>query len=206
MNPPQTKLVHDHFSDIASRYANFRPRYPAELFDYLATLVPRNSIVWDCAAGNGQASVDLAARFAKVLATDASQEQIASATPHPRVEYRVATAEQNGLADRSVTLITVAQALHWLNLNRFWTEVNRVLTPEGVIAVWAYGIIEVENDSVNKLAMEFYQNTVGPYWPSERELVEEGYRTIPFPFEEIESRPFRMETHWTFHNCRLYQR
>jgi len=197
MNLTPTKPFHDHFSGVASRYADFRPRYPAALFDYLATLAPRNSLVWDCAAGNGQASVDLAARFEKVVATDASQEQIASAIPNPRVEYRVATAEQCGLPDRSVTLITVAQALHWFNLSRFWPEVNRVLIQDGIIAVWAYGIIEVEGDAVNKLALEFYENTVGPYWPPERKLVEEGYRTIPFPFVEISPLPFRMETRWT---------
>jgi ubiquinone/menaquinone biosynthesis C-methylase UbiE len=99
---------HDHFSGVANRYADFRPHYPAALFDYLATLVPRGSTVWDCAAGNGQATHDLAARFEKVIATDASREQIASAAPHPKVEFRVAPAEQSGLPDHSVGLITVA--------------------------------------------------------------------------------------------------
>src|SRR5436190_20948327 len=88
----------DHFSNIASCYADFRPHYPAALFDYLATLVPTDSIVWDCACGNGQATSDLASRFFKVFATDASQEQIASATPHLNVEYRVAIGEQSGFA------------------------------------------------------------------------------------------------------------
>src|SRR5688572_26864306 len=104
---------HDYFSGVASRYANFRPRYPAALFDYLATLVARESAVWDCAAGTGQASVDLAERFARVIATDASREQVAAATPHPKVEYRTALAEESGLPDGSVGLVTVAQALHW---------------------------------------------------------------------------------------------
>src|SRR6187549_757049 len=102
---------HDHFSNVANRYADFRPHYPAALFDYLATLVPRSSTVWDCACGNGQASMDLAARFAKVIATDASKEQVGSAPPHPGIEYRVAPAEESGLPDRSVGLVTVAQAV-----------------------------------------------------------------------------------------------
>src|SRR5262245_28229841 len=93
---------HDHFSSVANRYANFRPHYPAALFDYLSTLVPRSSVVWDCACGNGQATLDLATRFEKVIATDASREQIASATPHPKIEYRVAPAEQSGLPAKSV--------------------------------------------------------------------------------------------------------
>src|SRR5260221_58167 len=81
---PMSRPFHDHFSEIAQRYANFRPRYPAALFDWLATLV-----------------------------------------------------------------------------------------------------------------QEFYFNTVGPHWPPGRKLVEEGYRTISFPFVEIAPPTFRMEVRWT---------
>jgi ubiquinone/menaquinone biosynthesis C-methylase UbiE len=188
---------HDHFSAVANRYADFRPHYPAELFDYLATIADRDSLVWDCACGNGQATLDLASRFERVVGTDASKEQIASAKPHPRIEYRVATAEQSGLADQSVGLVTVAQALHWFDLEHFYAEARRVLRPGGVLAAWAYGVNEVEGEAVNELVQGFYDNTVGPYWPPERKLVKEGYRTIAFPFEEITPPTFRMETRWT---------
>jgi ubiquinone/menaquinone biosynthesis C-methylase UbiE len=187
----------DHFSGVASRYADFRPHYPAALFDYLATLAPREPTIWDCACGNGQATVDLAARFGRIIATDASKDQIASASPQAGVEYRVATAEQSGLPDQSVALVIVAQALHWFDLEQFYAEVRRVLRPEGVLAVWAYGINDVEGDAVNALVQDYYANIVGPYWPPERRLVEEGYRTIPFPFTEITPPAFRMEAHWT---------
>ena len=176
-----SQVFHDHFSGVANRYADFRPHYPVALFDHLATLVPQGSAVWDCACGNGQATLDLAARFNRIIATDASREQIASAMPHPKVEYRVAPAAQSGLPDQSVALVTVAQALHWFDFDRFYAEVRRVLTPNGVIAVWAYGINTVEGDDTNQLVQDFYSKTVGPYWPPERRFVEEGYRTIPFP-------------------------
>ncbi len=192
-----SQTFHDHFSGVANRYADFRPHYPAELFDYLATLAPRNSVVWDCACGNGQATLDLGERFARIVATDASKEQIASATARVNVEYRTAPAETSGLDNESVNLITVAQALHWFDLARFYGEVRRVFRPGGVLAVWAYGIDEVEGDSVNSLVQDFYFNIVGPYWPPERKLVEEGYRTIPFPFTEIQAPQFRMEARWT---------
>jgi SAM-dependent methyltransferase len=188
---------HDHFSSFSGRYADFRPNYPAALFDYLAALVGRTSLVWDCAAGNGQATVDLARRFDRVIATDASAEQIAAATRGEKIEYRVALAEQSGLSDGSVGLITVAQAVHWFKLENFWKEAKRVLAENGVIAVWTYGINEVEGDAVNELVQDFYSNTVGPYWPPERRLVEEGYRTISFPFERIDPPELRMETQWT---------
>jgi len=193
-----SQSFHDHFSDVAKRYADFRPHYPAALFDFLATLKPRNSLVWDCACGNGQATVDLARRFDRVVATDASREQIASAKPNPNVEYRVAPAEQSGLSDGSVALITVAQALHWFDFDRFYAEAKRVLTSDGVLATWAYGINEVEGEAVNELVQNFYSKIVGPYWPPERKLVEEGYRSIPFPFAEIPAPKFRMESRWTF--------
>src|SRR4051812_25697672 len=146
-----SQTFHDHFSAVANRYADFRPHYPAALFDYLATLVPLDSRVWDCACGNGQAALDLASRFQSVIATDASREQIASAIPHPNVEYRVAPADQSGLPDESVALVTVAQALHWFNLEGFYAEVKRVLQPNGLLAAWAYGINDVEGNAVNEL-------------------------------------------------------
>jgi len=188
---------HDHFSSVASRYADFRPHYPAALFDYLATLVPATAVVWDCACGNGQASHDLAARFAKVMATDASKEQIASASPHPQVEFRAAPAEQSGLANNSVELITVAQAIHWFDLEQFHAEAKRVLKPNGVLAAWGYGINMVEGEPVNELVQDFYSNVVGPYWPPARKIIEAGYRTIPFPFRECTPPELRMEARWT---------
>src|SRR5262245_64405163 len=126
---------HDHFSNVARRYADFRPHYPTALFDFLATLAPRDSLVWDCAAGSGQATIDLAARFDKVIATDGSAEQIASAPRRDNVEYRVALAEQSGLAHESVGLVKVAQALQWINHERFFAEVNRVLRRGCVVDV-----------------------------------------------------------------------
>jgi ubiquinone/menaquinone biosynthesis C-methylase UbiE len=187
----------DHFSAVARRYADFRPQYPGELFDYLVTIAPARSLAWDCAAGSGQATVDLAQRFERVIATDASAEQIGSAKPQRNVEYRVATAEQSGLPDGCADLITVAQALHWFDLERFYAEARRVLKPDGVLAAWAYGINDVEGEAVNEIVQDFYSNIVGPYWPPERKLVEDGYRTIPFPFNEIAPPAFRMEAKWT---------
>ncbi len=188
---------HDHFSSVAGRYADFRPRYPDTLFEYLATLVPRDVPVWDCAAGNGQATLGLARHFDRVVATDASQEQIAAAPPLPNVEFRVALAEESGLPDASVGLVTVAQALHWFDLPRFYTEVHRVLRPKGVLAVWCYGVNHVEGEEVDRLVQDYYGNTLDPYWPPERRLVEDGYRTLPFPFAEMASPTFHLEERWT---------
>jgi SAM-dependent methyltransferase len=183
----------DHFSRAAAEYARFRPRYPAALFSYLASLVSKEALAWDCATGSGQAAVALAEHLPRVIAIDASPEQIAHAEPHPRVEYRVATAERSGLDAASVELVTVAQALHWFDLPAFYAEAARVLRPGGVIAAWCYGKMVLPSAPVQHTLDRFYSETVGPYWPPERRLVEEGYGGVPFPFIEIPAPPFVME-------------
>ena len=100
---PQAKFS-DHFSGHAVDYAKFRPRYPKELFRWLASVAPSTELAWDCATGNGQAAVELAEVFERVIATDASEKQIVNAEKHPRVEYRVAPAEESGLESNNVDL------------------------------------------------------------------------------------------------------
>jgi SAM-dependent methyltransferase len=186
----------DHFSRLAAQYAAFRPAYPAALFDYLAQSCPGRAGVWDCACGNGQATVALAERFQSVIATDASPEQIAAATARANITYRVARAEDSGIESNSIDLVTVAQALHWFNLDAFYSEVERVLRPSGVLAVWTYGVVHVEGDAAEELLQDFYHHIVGPYWPPERRLVEDGYRGLAFPFAELSPPSFNMEERW----------
>lgn len=185
----------DHFSATASGYALYRPGYPAALFAFLAGLVARHELVWDCATGNGQAACGLAKYFQEVLATDASARQIENALPCPGVSYRVAAAEMSGLAPASVDLVTVAQAAHWFDLPLFYAEVKRVLRPGGVLALWCYERLNVDSAS-DPLIESFYSNTLGPYWPPERRWVENGYRDLPFPFEEQPAPAFEMRVEW----------
>lgn len=187
----------DHFSSIAATYAGFRPRYPAALFAWLAAQAPADGLAWDCATGNGQAAGDLAAHFKRVIATDASPAQIAAALPSPRVQYRVAPAEASGVPAAAVDLITVAQALHWFDLERFYAEAHRVLKPGGVLAVWSYGMLVTDLAAVNAGVDFFYRHIIGPYWPPERVHVERGYRDLPFPFREMSAPVFTMESAWT---------
>ena len=187
----------DHFSRLAPAYAEYRPGYPDALFDYLAQSVDRRELAWDCAAGSGQASVSLARIFGRVVATDASADMLALAPRHPKIEYRVAPAESSGLGNATVDLITVAQALHWLNLRPFYAEVERVLAPGGVLAVWTYGTQHLHHVAMDELLGHFYREVVGPYWPPERSHVESGYKALPFPFAEIAAPSFEMQARWT---------
>jgi len=101
----------DHFSKQAADYAIFRPGYPQELFVYLGSVAPSRRLAWDCATGNGQAAVGLAAVFDRVMATDASEKQIANAQQHERVEYGVAPAENSGIQSETIDLVMVAAGI-----------------------------------------------------------------------------------------------
>lgn len=192
---PGAKGFKDYFSAHAATYAACRPSYPPQLVEYLAGLVPSRELALDSACGTGQLSILLAGSFRRVVAIDASASQIANARPHAGVEYRVAPAEHSGMAGQSVDLITVAQAAHWLDLNRFFAEVQRVARPRAVLALTAYGILHVEGE-IDALVQRFYYETIGRYWPPERRLVEDGYRTLTFPFEELDGPHFSMEVSW----------
>lgn len=185
----------DHFSAVAADYSRYRPGYPPELFAYLAPLPARRRLAWDCATGNGQAAVGLAEHFDRVVGTDLSAAQIAHAAAHPRVAYRVALAEAPALEAGSVDLVTVAQALHWLDTTRFFAEVERVLAPGGAVAAWCYNLLDVD-PGVNAVIGRFYSRIVGRYWAPERRLLEAGYRTIPFPFAEVAPPAFAMQAEW----------
>ncbi len=195
----------DHFSGAAEAYARFRPRYPAELFAWLADQAPDRDAAWDCATGNGQAAVALAAHFERVFATDASARQLQEAWPHPRVTYAVAPAHASGLPDHSVSLVTVAQALHWFDLDPFYAEVRRVLRPGGVVAVWSYALMRI-SATIDPIIDRYYGETVGPYWPPERVHTENGYRSLPFPFDEEAAPPIAMRATWTLEQLGGYMR
>jgi SAM-dependent methyltransferase len=174
----------DHFSTVASPYARFRPSYPASLFAWLAHRVPRRERAWDCATGSGQAARGLTAHFRVVLATDPSRAQLAAWTATAPGVVRVAcTAEASALADRSIDLVTVAQALHWFDTDAFYDETRRVVRPGGWLAVWSYALCRL-TPAVDHVLDTLHHEVLGPYWAPERRHVESGYRTLPFPFDE----------------------
>lgn len=190
--PPGFK---DHFSGQAGAYQKHRPDYPAALFDWLAAEAPARRMAVDVATGNGQAAVALADRFERVFATDPSAAQLREARPHPRIEYREERAERISLGSGTVDLLTAAQAAHWFDWPRFAEEAARVLRAGGVLAVWSYGNCLVA-PAIDALVADFSRDVVGPYWPRERRIVEEGYASVPLPFPEIAHPGFEMTTRW----------
>ena len=187
----------DYFSSDSKSYSNFRPHYPSALFEYLSSISREHEKAWDCATGTGQSAQNLADYFAEVIATDASQNQISNAVTKVGVQYQVAPAEQTSIEDSSVDLITVAQALHWFDIEKFSQEVNRVLKFEGILAVWTYNLLSITPD-IDKLINQLYAEIVEDYWPPERKMVEDRYRGIEFPFQQVLPPSFAMEEVWNF--------
>lgn len=185
----------DHFSEHAQDYARYRPCYSADLFEYLAAIAPACRLAWDCGTGNGQAAVELAKHFERVVGTDASGEQIASAFQHERIEYRVERAEETSLEPDSVDLVTVAIAVHWFDFEAFYRQVQLTLKPRGVVAVWTYSL-PVVDEGVDRALARYYGQILAGYWPERIRYIEERYRTLPFPFPELTPPAFQMESEW----------
>jgi SAM-dependent methyltransferase len=186
----------DHFSSVAAQYAASRPRYPDRLFALLADRAPSRGLVWDAGCGSGQAAVGLSEYFDQVIATDASAEQIAHADARPNITYSVAGETNPAIADASVDLVTVAQAVHWFDRPAFFREVARVLVPGGLLAVWAYELAEID-PAVDAVVLPWYRDTLGADWPAERQLIENGYRTIGFPYETQPLPVLSMRAAWS---------
>jgi len=184
----------DHFSKQATDYAAGRPTYPDALFKHLANLVSDHHLAWDCATGNGQAVDGLTHYFTHIVATDISQPLLDQATRYPNATYKLAPAEQSGLDDHSVDLITVAQALHWFDLDKFWNEVDRVLKPGGILAFWGYNWPEIDT-SIDD-ALKTLKTEISSYWPARSAILHNEYRDVAPPFAELATPAFTFTANW----------
>ena len=185
----------DHYSGHADAYARHRPRYPDELFAWLASVSPGRTLAWDAGTGSGQVAVALASHFDRVIATDASSEQLARAIPHERVEYRHEPSGRASLNDTSVDLVTAGAAAHWFELDDFHREVARVGRKNAVVALFSYGPRDFA-DVLGPVVHRFQEEVLAGYWPERIQLVHERYATLPFPFEEIAAPEFEMTAEW----------
>ena len=176
----------DNFSIQSDAYAKYRPVYPKELYDFLIPLAPDHKTAWDCGTGNGQVANKLAEFFDHVYATDISPKQIGNAVVKPNIEYRIESAGKTSFSNDQFDLITVAQAIHWFDLDKFYKEVKRTLKPNGIIAVIGYWLIRF-NPEINQVIDDLHDNILGDYWDDARKLIEEHYRSLPFPFDPDQS-------------------
>lgn len=186
----------DLFSAHAADYAAFRPKYPLSLGKAIAQLQRYRGVAWDCATGNGQLAMQLADHFALVCASDASAAQIQQAPANNYIHYSVQPAEHTDYPDHYFDVVTVAQAIHWLDIEAFYQEARRVVKPEGHIVVIGYGLCSI-NEAVDKWLHTFYYDTIYAYWEPERKLLEDCLASLPFPFREVPFPALHMEVEWT---------
>jgi len=185
----------DNFSHRAAEYARFRPGYPAALFDFLFAQCRQFDCAWDCATGNGQIAAVLAERFRQVEATDISENQLQNALLRPNIRYQTGAAEQPIFPENSFDLVTVGQAAHWFDLEKFYAEVQRVLKPGGLLALVGYGLLNID-EATDAVIGYLYRDVLDDYWDPERQLVDEALATIPFPFQEIPLPEMASEYRW----------
>ncbi|OEY96633.1 SAM-dependent methyltransferase [Acinetobacter proteolyticus] len=187
----------DLFSEHSELYQQARPTYPQSLVNSLIKQLNGFACAWDCGAGSGQLTQLIAPYFKQVVATDLSQNQLDQAPVLPNVQYLQQAAEQPVFADQSFDLITVAQAIHWFDFEKFYAEVKRTLKPDGLVAVIGYGLIQLDDTDLNQRIDQLYHYTLKGFWDAERRYIDELYQSIPFPFEEISMPQFQIELSWT---------
>lgn len=185
----------DNFSTQAAQYAQFRPTYPADLYDFIKANLNGKSLAWDCATGNGQIAIALAKFVDQVVATDISAKQLANASQRQNISYQLEPAEATSFDSQSLDLITVGQAIHWFKFEAFFAEVKRVLKPDGLFVAVGYGLMKI-NTSIDPIIDKFYNGIVGVYWDDERRHIEQQYQTIQFPLTEIAAPTLEIVTSW----------
>jgi ubiquinone/menaquinone biosynthesis C-methylase UbiE len=127
------------FTSRAEDYAKYRPSYPDAVIDCIVAELGNlsNSVAADIGAGTGISSRLLANRGIRVMAIEPNAAMSKAALPHPLVEFMDGSAENTGLSDASVDLITCFQAFHWFNPEPTLKEFARILKPKGKVAlVW----------------------------------------------------------------------
>jgi SAM-dependent methyltransferase len=193
----------DNFSTQANLYVKYRPGYPPELFTFILEQVNQKNRAWDCATGNGQTAKELANFFTRVDATDISPQQLEQAATKANIFYSRQPAEETNFAGNSFDLVTVSQALHWFDFDKFYKEVRRVTKEDGRIAAWMYGLLRI-SPAIDKLIDHHHFIMLENYWDAERKYVDDHYTSIPFPFEEITCPEFRIEYEWTISQLEGY--
>jgi len=195
----------DNFSTKSADYKKFRPAYPMEIYDFIKYKLEGFESAWDCGTGNGQVAGVLADFIENVEATDISKNQITNAVNKPNITYSIQPAEKTNFKNQQFDLIISAQAVHWFEFERFYSEIKRCLKPDGLLVVMGYGLFS-SNSATNKVIIDFYDNIIGTYWDAERKYLDENYQTIPFPFKELKTPEFTQTYEWSIEHLLGYLR
>ena len=193
----------DNFSIQSDDYLKFRPTYPSAFFEYLNSIIPTKQNAWDCGTGNGQVARELSKTFEMVYATDISASQISQAPKKSNIKYSIQPAEKTNFNNEYFDLIVVAQAVHWFDFYKFYKEVRRTGKVHAKICILGYGLIEI-SPHIDNIIATFYTRTIGAYWDKERTYIDKHYKTIPFPFNEIQTPTFENKHQWSLEHFMGY--
>jgi len=183
----------------AKVYSSYRRDTPITLIEKIVSTLKEKydgplDLAIDAGCGSGQSTVALAPFFKKVYGSDVSEAQIKEAKEHrplSNVTYEVGPSETIPFEDGSVQLVSAGAALHWFKLDVFFPEVRRVLSNNGVLAVYCYYSIKPDVDDpakaeeITKLYQEFYKLT-SKYHAPQAKVAMSKYVDIDFPFEEVQ--------------------
>jgi len=191
----------------AQKFKKFRPSYPASLYEsiyeYLASGGGAQDTAVDVSCGTvGERSTSpLTSTFGRVIAVDVKKAQAdqvrKNGNSSPKQMYFGQSTDLSFLRSGTVDLVTVSQAYHWLDRERFLRQVNDALAPNGVLAVHGYGNLTTDNPDVSAIIFQYYTETLRGYWESERRHVDNEYKHFTLPLSDFTRRAgFRIEKTW----------
>ena len=153
------------FSDRVEAYQKYRPGYPPGLVSSLLekTGLDAGAIVADVGSGTGIFTRLLLDHDLHVAAVEPNTNMRLVAetalSDYQQFTSIEGTAEQTGLEDDSIDLVTAAQAFHWFNNPATKTEFQRILKPDGKLAlIW-------NKRAVSEPFQQAYDNILSEYAP-----------------------------------------
>lgn len=180
-------------------YKKYRPCTPPIIVEKIMKYVIEKQpgqleMMVDVGCGSGQNTLLFAEYFDRILGTDISPSMISVVTNDPTIppntSFSVSPAEKIPVPDGSVNVVTAAQCFHWFDHLAFHQEMNRVLKPNGVVALIGHeldyiAVPEDEKKSKELLdAISEYFDKLSPYFQKALLPLLDGYASLSFPYED----------------------
>lgn len=127
------------FGQVAEEFQRFRPDYPAEIYAHILRRVPEQhrARAMDLGAGTGMVTGHLIRYFREVISVEPDAQMAAKIAEHyPLAVIRIVPAEECLQAPESVDLITIANALHWMDADRIFANARIWLRRDAVLAIF----------------------------------------------------------------------
>ncbi len=159
------------FTGKGAVYASSRPGYPRALFDALAAqgVILPSFAAADVGAGTGIFTRLLSEYVEKVYAIEPNadmRDAAAKSNTKTNTVFVNGNAENTGLPDGSVDVVTVAQAFHWFDAVDFAAECRRIFRARGegfVVLVWNNRDVDSDvvkaNFEVNRRFCPLFKNS-----------------------------------------------